>query len=56
MLLKIVGVIYPRVSGSRSPNDSNSNQQEWINISTSLTHLHILEMVYCMESDMKHGS
>ena len=25
-------MIYPRVSGSRSPNDSNSNKQEWINI------------------------
>ena len=24
----------PRVSGSRSPNDSNTNWQEWINIST----------------------
>ena len=27
-------LIYPRVSGSRSRNDSNSNRQEWINIST----------------------
>ena len=36
-MLKIVPKLspgYPRVSGSRSPNDSNSNQQEWINIST----------------------
>ena len=34
--LKTVAVFgnYPRVSGSRSPNDSNSNRQEWINIST----------------------
>ena len=29
-----VHALYPRVSGSRSPNDSNSNRQEWINIST----------------------
>ena len=26
--------VYPWVSSSRSPNDSNSNRQEWINIST----------------------
>ena len=28
-------LIYPRVSGSRSPNDSISNRQEWINMSTN---------------------